>query len=217
MQLYNLHTHHFTAVSDITELVNQYPDTFDLSVPIWSIGIHPWRIEQSRIEDDFKFLEEKLSSKGCYAVGECGLDKRIDTPLEQQAIVFERQLALAEQYNKPVIIHCVAAFQEIIEVKKRLGITVPMIIHGFSKNIQLAESLIKNGFYISFGKYLLLNPDLETVFKAIPEDKIFLETDTIDEDILKVYEVAAKYRGVSIEEIRGVVERNFRRVFKKVF
>jgi len=217
MRLYNLHTHHFTAVSDIIELVNQYPDTFDRSVPVWSIGIHPWRIEQSRIEDDFKFLEEKLSSKGCYAVGECGLDKRIDTPLQQQAIVFERQLALAEHYKKPVIIHCVAAFQEIIEVKKRLGITVPMIIHGFSKNIQLAESLIKNGFYISFGKYLLLNPDLETVFKAIPEDKIFLETDTIDDDILKVYEVAAKYRGVSIEEIGGVVERNFRRVFKKVF
>jgi TatD DNase family protein len=53
---------------------------------------------------------------------------------------------LAQKYI-PVVIHCVAAFQEVIETKKRLHISVPMIIHGFSKNEQTAKQLLDNGFH----------------------------------------------------------------------
>lgn len=215
MQFYNLHTHHYTGKTDIKELVNQYPDAFDESVPVWSIGIHPWRIEQQRLEKDFELLESKLVLNGCYAIGECGLDKRIETPLEEQLIVFERQLLLAEHHKKPVILHCVAAFQEVIEVKKKLNITVPMIIHGFSKHVQLAESLVKNGFYISFGKYLLRNPELENVFSSMPDDRIFLETDTIEEGIYEVYELAARYKSISVERLATKIESNFKYVFDK--
>jgi len=215
MQFYNLHTHNYTAKANVTELVNQYPDSFDESVPFWSIGVHPWRIDQQRIEDDFAVLENKLELPGCYAIGECGLDKRIETPLKEQLVVFERQLLLAEHYRKPVIIHCVAAFQEVIEIKKKLNITVPMIIHGFSKHMQVAESLVKNGFYISFGKYLLRNPDLEIVFKSMPDDKIFLETDTIEEEIYAVYELGAKYKNISTEQLKAKIEDNFNFVFGK--
>ena len=165
MEFFNLHTHVFTNQPNMLELVNQYPQEFDASIPFYSIGIHPWFIVEERVESDLQIIESKLQEPNCLAAGECGLDKRIDIPMELQQSVFEKQLLLAEKYKKPVVIHCVAAFQELIDTKNRLQITVPIVIHGFSKKEQLAKQLLDNGFYISFGKYLLLNPELESVFK----------------------------------------------------
>lgn len=213
MDFFNFHTHQFTNQSDILELVNQYPQDFDASIPYYSIGIHPWYIKEDRLEDDLKIIEEKLQTKNCLALGECGLDKRVEIPLELQIQVFEKQLALAEKYRKPVVIHCVAAFQEIIAIKKRMKISVPMIIHGFSKNSQVAEQLIAAGFYISFGKYLLQNPSLKEVFQKIPNDRFFLETDTIDESIQQVYNLAAAYKNSTVKELQETIARNYERVF----
>jgi TatD DNase family protein len=215
MQYVNLHTHKFTNQDTVLELVNQYPQEFDATIPFYSIGIHPWYIDENRFENDLKIIESKLQEPNCLALGECGLDKRIDIPLELQQMVFEKQLLLAQHYKKPVVIHCVAAFQEVIALKKRLKITVPMIIHGFSKNKQVAKELIDNGFYISFGKYLLRNPDLEIVFVNIPNDRFFLETDTLEEGIEEVYALAAKYKKWRIDELQQQIKSNFAAVFKK--
>jgi TatD DNase family protein len=213
MEFFNLHTHNYTNSKDILELVNQYPNEFDEKIPYYSIGIHPWKIEENRVESELKIIESKLQTINCLAVGECGLDKRIETPLDIQIAVFEKQLLLAEKYKKPVIIHCVAAFQEVIEVKKRLAISVPMIIHGFSKNELVARQLIENGFYLSFGKYLLLNPELENVFRNVPNDQFFLETDTIEEGIYEVYALAAKYKNITLDELQKQIGNNYKNVF----
>jgi TatD DNase family protein len=214
MQFLNLHTHKFTNQDTVLELVNQYPQEFDATIPFYSIGIHPWYIDEQRLEADLKIIESKLQEPNCLALGECGLDKRIEIPLELQQMVFERQLLLAQHYKKPVVIHCVAAFQEVIAIKKRLKITVPMIIHGFSKNKQVVKELIDNGFYISFGKYLLRNPELEAVFQGIPNDRFFLETDTVEEGIEEVYTLAAKYKKWRIDELQQQIKSNFAVVFK---
>lgn len=213
MKYINLHTHQFSNRVGFFELVNQYPTDFDAEIPFYSIGIHPWHCDATRLAQDLIFIESKLQLNSCLAIGECGLDKRIDHPLTLQLEVFEKQLALAELYKKPVIIHCVAAFQELIEVKNRLKITVPMIVHGFSKNEHVANQLLANGFYISFGKYLLKDPELEMVFKTIPNHQFFLETDTLVEGIETVYEVAAKYKNLELAQLHHIVENNFNRVF----
>ncbi len=215
MKFFNLHTHKFTNQETVLELVNQYPQEFDAALPYYSIGIHPWYINQERLELDLQIIESKLQEPNCLALGECGLDKRIEMPLELQQLVFEKQLVLAQKYNKPVVIHCVAAFQEVIAAKKRLKITVPILIHGFSKNKQVAKELIDNGFYVSFGKYLLLNPELETVFLTIPNDRFFLETDTVEEGIETVYDLASKYKKWSMDEVKQQINSNFAAVFKK--
>ena len=217
MEFFNLHTHRFTNQPGVLELVNQYPWEFDATIPYYSIGIHPWFIVEERLESDFEILESKLQDANCLAVGECGLDKRIEVAMELQQMVFEKQLLLAQQYQKPVVIHCVAAFQELIEIIKKLNITLPILIHGFSKSEQLAKQLLDNGFYISFGKYLLLNPELELVFKSMPNDRFFLETDTVEKGIEAVYELAAKYKGISVEEMQNLVNDNFTNVFKIKF
>jgi TatD DNase family protein len=217
MEFFNLHTHKFTNQLGVLELVNQYPWEFDETIPYYSIGIHPWFIVEERLESDFEILESKLQESGCLAMGECGLDKRIEIPMELQQMVFEKQLLLAQKYQKPVVIHCVAAFQELIQTIKKLNITVPILIHGFSKSEQLAKQLLDNGFYISFGKYLLLNPELELVFKSMPNDRFFLETDTVEKGIEVVYELAAKYKGISVKEMQNLVNDNFTNVFKIKF
>ena len=109
----------------------------------------------------------------CLALGECGLDKRIEVPMTFQIDVFEKQIALAEKYQKPLILHLVGAIDELIEIKNRLKISVPIIIHGYSKNKQVAKQLIANGFYLSFGKYLLRNSEMESVFKYVPNERFF--------------------------------------------
>ena len=209
----NLHTHKFSNLSDVIEVVNQYPWEFDASVPNYSIGIHPWYVDENRLETDLEIIKEKLQLTGCLALGECGLDKRIEIPLELQILVFKQQLEIVKQTNKPVVLHCVAAYDEVIAIKKEMKIQNPMIIHGFSKNEQVAQSLLKNGFYLSFGKYLLRNPDLEKVFTFAPKNQILLETDTIEESIYQVYDKAAAIKGISVEEMKTIVFTNFSKIF----
>jgi len=215
MEYFNFHTHKSTLQNNVLELVNQYPQEFDAAIPFYSVGIHPWYITQDRIEEDLKTIDKVLEFENCLAAGECGIDKRVETPLDIQIEVFEAQLLLAQKHQKPVVIHCVASFQEVIEIKNRLKITVPMIFHGFSKNQQLAQDLIRHGFYLSFGKYLMLNPDLESVFKNIPNERFFLETDTLELEIQQVYLKAATIKGIEVKELIEIVNRNFETVFHK--
>ncbi|MCD8519281.1 MAG: TatD family hydrolase [Flavobacterium sp.] len=209
----NLHTHKFSNLSDVIEVVNQYPWEFDASVPNYSIGIHPWYVDENRLETDLEIIKEKLQLTGCLALGECGLDKRIEIPLDLQISVFKKQLEMVKETQKPIVLHCVAAYDEMIAIKKEMKIENPMIIHGFSKNEQVAQSLLKNGFYLSFGKYLLRNPDLEKVFTFAPENQILLETDTIEETIYQVYEKAAAIKGISVQQMKAIVFSNFSKIF----
>ncbi|WP_136668060.1 TatD family hydrolase [Flavobacterium sp. H122] len=207
---YNLHTHNFKNLEGVVEVVNQYPLEFNAEIPLYSIGIHPWHIKTESVEIELSIIKEKLQSKECLALGECGLDKRIEIPLDIQVDVFKSQLELAKEYKKPIILHCVSAYQEVIAIKKEMSIETPMIIHGFSKNFQVAKSLLDKGFYLSFGKYLLRNPELASVFENIPDDRFFLETDTIEETIFDVYQKASQIKNIDIER---QVEKNFNAVF----
>lgn len=210
--LHNLHTHSSSGNLNVFEVVNRYPyETID--VPYFSTGIHPWHIDMEKLEEHLAIIEERLQLPNCLALGECGLDKRIEIPLEIQIEVFEKQLLLAKKYQKPVILHLVAAFQELVEIKNRLQPGVPMVVHGFSKNWQVAKQLLDNGFYLSFGKYLLRNPELSGVFTQVPDDRFFLETDTIEEGIAGVYAKAAFARNVDIEKLKNTVSTNFKTVF----
>jgi TatD DNase family protein len=215
MKFVNLHTHIYTNSDSVLEIVNQYPNEFSDAIPNYSIGIHPWYISEERVSEDLDTIKNKLQLTECIALGECGLDKRIENKIELQIDVFESQLSLLHEVAKPVILHCVAAFDEVISCKKNSGLQTPFIIHGFSKNIPLAKQLLNQDFYLSFGKYLLRNPEMELVFKYLPNDKIFLETDTISESLEEVYTFAAKCKNISIEEMKEIVWNNYQTVINK--
>lgn len=215
MEFFNVHTHQLSGSEKVLELVNQFPLEFNKGLLCYSIGIHPWYINEDQLEEELVFMEKKLKDPYCLALGECGLDKRIKVPFDLQLRLFERQLLLAQQYEKPVIIHCVAAFGELISIRKRLNIRVPLIVHGYSKNSQLAKALVDNGFYLSFGSHLILKPQLKVGFQEIPSDRFFLETDMGSFGIEEIYAIAAKYKNWSIEELKQQIKSNFASVFKK--
>lgn len=120
---------------------------------------------------------------------------------------------MVQKTSKPIILHCVGAFQEIIAIKNELNIQNPMLIHGFSKNAQEAQLLLNNGFYLSFGKYLLRNAELAAVFKSVPNDRFFIETDTIEETIEDVYKKASQIKNIEKNELKQIVKNNFDFVF----
>jgi TatD DNase family protein len=213
MSFVNLHTHSYSKSEKVLEIVNQYPWDFKEDFPTYSIGIHPFYISENRFIEDLLTIEQKLRLTECLALGECGLDKRIEIPMQLQIEIFEKQILLAEKFQKPVILHLVAAFDELIEIKNRLQISVPMIVHGFSKSKELAKQLLDNGMYLSFGKYLIQNENLKDVFLSVPENRYFLETDSSDYKIEEVYSLVAKYKNQNILEIQKQVENNFKSVF----
>lgn len=215
MRYFNLHTHKYEHSESKFSLVNQYPREYQREIPIFSMGIHPWKIDQNEVWDEFQIMKIEVNNPSCWAIGECGLDKRIECPMELQMEVFKAQLLLAETYQKPVIIHCVAAYQELIAIKKEFQTSIPMVIHGFSKNWDIAKQLLDNDFYLSFGKHLIQNPNLADVFKQVPNDRFFLETDNMHEDITFVYEKASFYKQLDLLALQIQIENNIEIVFKK--
>ena len=78
---YNIHTHSFSNNPQIIEIVNQYPKEINLDLPVYSVGIHPWYLNENDYQKELLLIEEYIQLPAFKAVGECGLDKRIDTPL----------------------------------------------------------------------------------------------------------------------------------------
>ncbi len=171
----------------------------------FSVGIHPKDIDENWQESLEKVKEISLQ-KNCLAIGECGLDALIGIDENLQKKVFEVQILWANEINKPVIIHCVKRFQELIPFQKLAK--VPLIIHGFNKKKSVAEEMLKHGFYLSFGKSVLHNLSLQTIVKDFPLEKMFLETDDADFDIAELYQKVAELKKISLEKLQKQISKN---------
>ncbi len=181
----------------------------------FSIGIHPWHAQENALSIVQKFASQSY----CLAIGECGLDQRpailIDNDLLKQEAVFLAQARLAEQYQKPLIIHCVKCFDKMLQFKKNISPTVPWIIHGFAKNIVLAEQLVAAGFYLSFGTAVFQNVSYKKTFKNVPVNRIFFETDDQKTyDIKAIYRQAAALLNMDVQDLQNQISQNFQAVFK---
>jgi TatD DNase family protein len=147
------------------------------------------------------------------AIGEAGFDRLKGPSTELQKEVFEMQAEISERYRKPLIIHCVRAWDEILSAKKSLRPRMPWLIHGFRGKIRLAEQLISKGFYLSIWFEYALREESSALIKALPADKIFLETDGADVDIRDIYSKVANDRKISVEELKDVTMSNFNEFF----
>lgn len=221
----DIHTHFRTNVPDVISVLNftQNDNWEDIvladfnTLKHYSIGLHPWFVTVENAEIDFNKISKIIDNQRVIAVGECGLDKLRGEFLELQKLVFERQIRLAEQYKKPILIHCVKAFNEVIAVKKRLRPRVPMVIHGFNQNENILKELLKNDFYISIGTNVLI--ESSNAFNAIshiPLTHLFLETDDKKADIKQVYEQVAAILNMPLEELKVIIFNNFNRILTPI-
>lgn len=216
----DIHTHHLPQEAGAA-IVNCYPEAFVPRTGGWySVGIHPWRIgtllglnQQAEVSVVRRAAKNLLSRElaahpQVLAIGEAGLDKLTDAPLEVQMGIFEYQAGLAEEVGKPLVIHLVKAADELLRLKRALRPSVPWIIHGFRGKAALAEEYLRQGFYLSFGeKYQ------EEALRWVPARSLFIETDESAVPVTELYERAAGVRGVSVEELREAVRGNISKVF----
>ena len=171
----------------------------------FSVGIHPKDIDENW-EENFEKIKEISLLPNCVAIGECGLDGLISVNENLQKEVFERHILWANQIKKPVIIHCVKRFSEIIPFQKIAEI--PLVIHGFNKKKTIADEMLRHGFYLSFGKSVLHSLSLQSILKEFPLEKMFLETDDANFNIEELYQKTAEIKGISIENLHNKILKN---------
>ncbi len=210
---YNIHTHTNITEQEVVQVYNQYSRFNAPQVSgLYTAGLHPWYLSTQTREQELQELEQLITDDKLLAIGECGLDKITHTDWDLQKEVFKQQILLAQQYRKPLVIHCVKAFTETLQLLKT--ITVPVIFHGINNKLSTIEPVIKAGHYLSFGKHLLQpNLSVRESFLATPLTQLFLETDDADTSIRDVYKSAAKIRNIDEKEILLQLEANFNKVF----
>ena len=147
--------------------------------------------------------------ENCKAIGECGLDKNINTDFSLQKQIFKAHITLSENIKKPLIIHCVKSFSEVIAIKKEMQPQQLWVLHGFRKNITIANELIKNNIKLSFGKALLEDEKLQNILATLSIENFFLETDDADICIQKIYQKASEIKGISVEDLNLLLSQNF--------
>lgn len=140
----------------------------------YSIGIHPWHTSLATSQL-ISQLEEEATNSQIIAIGETGLDRLKGGPLERQMELFETHVAISERLEKPLIIHCVRAWAELLGVRKRLRPKQPWIIHGFIGNSRLLRKLIDAGVFFSFP--WPIQASREQTYDMVPKDRLLYETD----------------------------------------
>ncbi|GHU81825.1 TatD family hydrolase [Bacteroidia bacterium] len=205
MTFCDIHTHTPSLHSEDITVINRIVDENDtpLNAPLQSIGIHPWYIYN--VKKQMEALGEAASHTNVVAIGEVGFDKLARSPLQLQKEVFLLQARLAEEIHKPLIVHCVKAWEELLAVKKEVGPQMTWIIHGFRGNGILAKQLISQGLYLSFGA----NYNPEALVAAWPHS-LFTETDEAPVDIRQIYQQIAASLQVEDEVFAAQVKENVR-------
>lgn len=164
----------FTEYERAQYLKDRESERFDIA-----LGFHPNDLYDFK-EADYVRLEELLEQDRLIAVGEIGLDYHWDdVKPEDQKDGFVRQLQLARKYNRPVLIHMREATRDTLDILKEAD-SVKGIMHCYSGSKEVAQELIKSGFYISFGGPLTFKNSrgAPATAEALPLNRLFVETDS---------------------------------------
>ncbi|WGL17393.1 TatD family hydrolase [Microbulbifer bruguierae] len=214
--------------------ISQWRSLFALvnSEPGWygAVGVHPWWVKELAIEPARlqraiveRVVHERAGNDCCVAVGECGLDAGIDTPMDEQVAVFKAQLRAAKELHLPVIVHCVRAHSEVIRHLKQTPPERGGVIHAFSGSREIAEEYRKLGFYLGVGGTITYARASKTrhALASVPLESLLLESDAPDmphagrqgernspEYLPEVAETLAQLRGISVDKVIAQTEEN---------
>lgn len=193
-----------------------------------ALGIHPWSADD---EFDTQYLENELTVSSSVAVGEIGLDFKVEIPDRNiQIRVFRQQLDVALELDLPVILHCRGAFEEILSILSEDSYrgNITGVIHAFSRGTQLARRFLDLGFFLAFGG-AVTRPRARRARKSAvftPSDRMLLETDAPSigmeglaqgevepGHVTEVAHAIAELRKTSVEDIAGITWVNACKLF----
>ncbi len=176
------------------------------SQTIETMGVHPWHA----LNGDIAEVEAKATQVN--AIGEIGLDFACDAPRERQIATFRAQLDIAERVQKPVVLHCVRAFEEVIKILSEYRLPA-VIFHGFIGSANQAQRAVAEGYYLSFGERTFRSPKTIEAMRSTPLTHLFVESDESGTPIEEIYNKIAELRGVTADELITATEENFLRLF----
>ncbi len=197
------HTHHLDRQDAIICVAPE--DFHPQGDRLYSVGIHPWNADKPFSD---KQLEAACADSRTVFIGETGIDKRCGVDLGKQEALLLKHISLSESLCRPLVLHAVKSADRILALRKSLRPNMPWIWHGFRGNAVLARQLLQAGIYLSLGEHF----NAEAA-RAIPADRLLIET---DESPLSINEIAAKVaqcRDVSEEEVLHTVVENLYRLY----
>jgi TatD DNase family protein len=221
------------TISTRVDNFSTYADLAERFSNVWcSVGTHPHNADQE-LHIETEDLVRLSAHPRCVAIGEAGLDYFYDNaPREAQAIGLRRHIAAARITNLPLVIHSRAADEDmaaILEEESRAG-AFPFLLHCFTAGIDLAQTALKLGGYISFSGIITFKNALEIqeVARIVPADRYLVETDAPylapiphrgqsnePSFVQHTAEKVAEIRGVILEQVGRETTANFGRLFSK--
>jgi len=215
MKLVDIHTHQIKKGDDI-----QIENIFAQDLPemkgqmYYSAGLHPWHIEHVNAEQCFESIALATKQSNMLAIGECGLDRSISADFNIQKQYFLEQIKIAKRSSKPLIIHCVRAYSDLIQMKKEIPTDIPWIIHDYRGNHQITQELIRHGFNFSLSGKILMDESKQFVLQMIPLKQLFFETDELELSVGDNYSLAAKWLNLENSVLIETIFNNFKNVFR---
>ncbi len=189
-------------------------------------GIHPWYADKLP-KDWYETLEGFLKRRPDAGVGEVGLDKARNVDFARQTEVFHRQLEIAGRLARPLAIHCVRAWSDLLSVLRRsLPPKTRFVIHSYQGSPQMLKDLLSLGAFISFSWKSLERNTEESIalMRGVPLDRLLLETDfpytepgkigadahdeKYYETLQGVYDLAERAKGIDVEALEKAVWAN---------
>jgi len=213
----DIHTHNakpakgIFAVENLMAHENLIPGT--ITAKAFTAGIHPWHLNEFNRDQLLEYVSNVAGDPNLIAFGEAGFDKLRGPSVELQTSTFAEQVKIAGEYNKPLVIHCVRAWEELLAAHRKMKPLTPWLVHGFRGKQELALQLIKRGMYLSFWFDFVMRPESAELLRFLPNDRIFLETDGADVDIRDIYRKVSIDLGMNAEELKRIVFNNFSALF----
>ena len=170
------------------------------------VGVHPWRALCDTLPTKEEFATADL-------IGEIGLDYACKVEHCRQEEVFRTQLAIAEELQKPVILHCVRAFEPMMKIVSGYNLK-SVIFHGFIGSTQQAARAVNKGYFLSFGPSTSRSPKTIEALRNTPLDKIFIESDETRKNIEDIYSEIATLKGCKQEILEQAILENYNKVFE---
>ncbi|MFV0366718.1 MAG: TatD family hydrolase [Mangrovibacterium sp.] len=211
----NFHVHHPLPASYQGVVSSSIVQPFEpLAQQVYSVGLHPWDI--IKVESNWlECLEKLLQHNQVVAIGECGIDHALDIPVILQTELFEDQIRLSEKYQKPLIIHAVRSYFELIYLRRKHQATQPWIIHNYNGNLQTTQQLLNYQFLFSFGTAMEKSKkNYQTIIRAIPLNRLLVETDNSHVNIELLYERGAQILGIEVTDLKEQIHQNFINLFQ---
>lgn len=199
------------SVENLMAHENMAPDSS--ANKAYSIGIHPWHLTSENLDYQLKTVRKFSVHANVIAIGEAGFDRLRGPDMSLQKEAFTEQVRISEDVSKPLFIHCVRAWEELVTARRETKAMMPWIVHGFRGKRELALQLVSKGMYISFWFDFIIRPESSQLIRSLPGNRIFLETDGSGTEISDIYVKVAADLEVSVEELMEQIHINFRNVF----